>query len=717
MIKTIKTCQRQIFQLLAITLLYCISAVSIHAQEIDDLSIEDLFDVKVMELASGVEQQVNKAPSVVSIVTAEEIKAYGATSVHEALEMVPGLHVIPSSFTHMWPVVTFRGIYSDNNAQVLWMMDGKRISYSSNSGIDINFGIPVNNIKKIEIVRGPASALYGAEAYAGVINLVTFGPEDGGAVTVNAGSFKQRGVSARGSFELTDGWDLAWYGEYFDRGVDDSRVIDTDTQTIFDSIFGTNASLAPGGIEDDTTQKFFSVKLNNEKWQLGTHFFDIDTPINAGVANVLNSDSTRLLRGVSSSISYDSGNDFGSFQMKPFVNIFSINNETEFQIFPEGTVLPIGSDGNIDVVNTVGLVSFPDGYLGNPTAGYDVSEFELPIYHLGLKNHQLRYSVGYRYEKITTTEVKNFGPGVIDGTQPVVDSSFLTDVTGTDFIYLEGGSRRVWHASVQDVIKINDSLEATVGLRYDDYSDEGATFTPRATLIWEVNDRLSTKFLYGSAFRAPSFAERGIRNNPASIGNPNLDNETLDSYEMSLSYIVNKDIWFNVNAYFYEADGLINYVAETGQSINNTAQNVNKLRGRGLETELFWQATEHLKIDFNYALQSTENDLADQQQPFVPRQLLFIRLNWLMSDQWQVNLATKAVFDREREPLDPRPEIDDYWLTNLNVQYHLNNWQLSASIKNLFNDDIREPSSLGTAINGDFPMHERNGFVQLSYSF
>lgn len=705
------------FQLLPILFVLLGSPDSSLAQEIDELSIEDLFDVKVMDLASGVEQHVNKAPSVVSVITADEIKAYGATSVHQALEMVPGLHVIPSSFTHMWPVVTFRGIYSDNNAQVLWLMDGKRFSYSVNSGTEINFITPVSNIKKIEIVRGPASALYGAEAFAGVINLVTYGAEDDTVVAANLGSHQQRGVSARGSVEISTSWDLSWYGEYFDIGRDDSRIIDTDTQTIFDGIFGTNASLAPGALNDDMTQRVISLKLQNESWRLASHFFNIDTPDNTGVANVLNNQSFRELNISRHSVEYDSGDSLSSYRINPFINLYSSQQQTELQIFPEDTLLPIGADGNIDVVNTVGLVSFPDGYLGFPAGDYEVYEFEIPVYQLGLKDHQLRYSLGYRYEKFTSSEVKNFGPGVIDGTQPVVDRSFLTDVTGTDFVYLENQSRRVWHASIQDVVKLSESLEATIGLRFDDYSDVGSTVTPRATLVWEVSDKLSTKFLYGSAFRAPSFSERGIRNNPASIGNPNLDNETLDSYEVSLSYIVNKDIWMNLNAYFYEADGLINYVAETGQSINNTAQNINKLRGRGLEAELFWQVSEQLKVDVNYAWQSTENNLADQQQPFVPRQQLFFRVNWLLNDNWEINLATKAILDREREPLDMREQIDDYWLSNLNIQYRKDNWLLSVVTRNLLDEDIREPAGLGTAINGDFPMRERQGFVEVSFVF
>ncbi len=691
-------------------------ATSVAAQDLKDLSLEDLFDVKVMELASGVEQQVNKAPAVVSVITAAEIKAYGANTVFEALEMVPGLHVVPSSVGNMWPVVTFRGIFANTNPQVLWLIDGKRVSYSIQGGLNQHIYLPIGNIKKIETIRGPASALLGAEAYAGVINLVTYDSTEKNEISVRLGSFDQRRIAINAGVELSPFWRFGIQAEHSKRNSDKSRVITADNQTFFDSLFGSDASLAPGALDDHFEQSSVSLKLEHEQWNLSSHLLELDLPPMVGAGNALTNDSFRkntILRHV---IEYDSADDHSDWRFQPSIQLLRVQSKSKLQLFPDGAVLPIGEDGNINFLSPVSTVEFVDGYQGNPSSRYDVLELDIPVYHLGFKNHQLRYSLGYRYEKSRQGEVKNFGPGVIDGTQTVIDSSFLTNVSGTNLIYLADLSRNVFHFSVQDIWKINDGLEATLGLRFDDYSDVGSTVTPRATLVWDAADSLTAKFVYGQAFRAPSFMERAARNNPAIIGNSNLDNETLDSFEVSLSYIASRNIWLNINVYRYIAESFIQYIPDLGEP-TRTAQNINRYDGEGIELEAFWQVSDSLKLDLIYSLQSTENDIDQQQQPFVPRKLMMVKGNWEISDNWQINLAVRGVMDRIREKMDSRPQIEDYWLTNLNLEYTKGNFRLSGSIKNIFDEDMREPASIRTNINDDFPLNERNAFVDVAWKF
>ncbi len=691
----------------------CFSAVS---QELDELSIEELFDVKVMELASGVKQQVNKAPAVVSVITAEEIKAYGATSLFEALEIVPGLHVVPSSLTNMKPAITFRGIYTDNNPQVLVLIDGHRVSYSHEGGFMDNVILPLSNVKKIEVIRGPASALHGSDAYAGVVNLVTYGRNDPGQISASVGSFNHKGVSARTNLLLSQGWVLSLSGEYLSREPDTSRIITSDTQSLFDSLFGTNASLAPGYIDDGIRQIAFMAKASDENWLISYTHLDMDAPTMTGVANSLNTGSDIDHTMHSWSASYDSKDFSTSWQFKPNIAYFNIDSLFKYQIFPDQTVLPIGSDGNVDFTNPAGFVEFSDGLLGYPGIRYEVVQAELPATRLGQFDHQTSISLGYRIERSYISESKNFGPGLVDGTEGIVDASFLTDVSGSEFVFLTDNIRRVFHLGVQDIWQVNDTMELTLGLRFDDFSDVGSTLTPRAILVWELNDKLTTKFIYGSAFRAPAFAELFAQNNPAGVGNPNLGNETIDSYETSLSYIINADSWINLNLYHFEADSIIQFVPVPDETVSST-ENTNKLQGKGLEAELFWQLADNVELSLNYAYQSTKNALAGIQQPFVPKQQVFAMLNWQVNQDWKINLSTRGILDRQRESDDTRAPTDDYWLTNINFQYQLGNWRLNGTIKNLFNSDAREPASIGTNILMDFPLNERNGFIEVTWQF
>ena len=76
---------------------------------------------------------------------------------------------------------------------------------------------------------------------------------------------------------------------------------------------------------------------------------------------------------------------------------------------------------------------------------------------------------------------------------------------------------------VQDQWQFAKDWALTGGVRYDRYSDFGETVNPRAALVWEPRYDLTTKLMYGSAFRAPSFGEQYNLNNPAALGNPNLN--------------------------------------------------------------------------------------------------------------------------------------------------------------------------------------------------
>ena len=89
------------------------------------------------------------------------------------------------------------------------------------------------------------------------------------------------------------------------------------------------------------------------------------------------------------------------------------------------------------------------------------------------------------------------------------------------------------HLSLQDEWQLAPDWELTAGVRYDHYSDFGATLNPRAALVWQTSPRLTSKILYGRAFRAPAFDTLYAQNNPVGLGNDSLDPETIDTIELA----------------------------------------------------------------------------------------------------------------------------------------------------------------------------------------
>ena len=126
-------------------------------------------DKNTVSIATGSAQPLRRAPAVASVITAEDIAAMGAIDLDEVLESVPGIHVSHASNVYS-PLYVVRGIYSLANPQTLVLQNGVPMTtmFIGNKGNQWG-GFPVDQIARIEIIRGPGSALYGADAYAGEI--------------------------------------------------------------------------------------------------------------------------------------------------------------------------------------------------------------------------------------------------------------------------------------------------------------------------------------------------------------------------------------------------------------------------------------------------------------------------------------------------------------------------------------------------------------------
>ena len=128
---------------------------------------------RVSTLATGTATPLDKAAAVVTVITEEDILAMGATDIDQVLETVPGMHVGRSDQGYTSKYI-IRGITTSFNAQTLMLINGIPITniVFGNRG-NVWAGMPVKSIARIEVIRGPGSAIHGADAFAGVINIIT----------------------------------------------------------------------------------------------------------------------------------------------------------------------------------------------------------------------------------------------------------------------------------------------------------------------------------------------------------------------------------------------------------------------------------------------------------------------------------------------------------------------------------------------------------------
>ena len=119
-------------------------------EEVDDL-IGLYDDEELISIATGTEKQVRFAPSVATVILADDIAKSGARTLDEALEMVPGLHV-SSSFNRQDAIYSIRGIHTGQNPQVLLLIDGVQIAQLFSGARPYNYSLPIANIDRIEVV-------------------------------------------------------------------------------------------------------------------------------------------------------------------------------------------------------------------------------------------------------------------------------------------------------------------------------------------------------------------------------------------------------------------------------------------------------------------------------------------------------------------------------------------------------------------------------------
>jgi len=658
-------------------------------------------DKSFVTIATGSRVSLNRAPSVATVITAEDIAAIGASDLDEVLEIVPGLHVSRSTVFN-GPVYVFRGIHRDTNPQVLMLENGIPVTTVFAGGRGIAWGgYPVENIARIEIIRGPGSAIYGADAYAGVINIITRTAEDieGTEVGTRVGSFRTRDawVQHGGSLGPVD------VAAYLRVGETDGhrRTVRADAQTGWDAILGTGASHAPGPIDAGRDAVDARLDLAYDKWRLRAGYKQRDN-VGSGIGLSLALDPTG--ESYSERITTDLTYHDGAFAKDWDVTLQA--SYLHYEEFSDLTLFPPGASFDPD-----GVEVFADGMIGNPDKWEEHERVSGSAFYSGLEHHTIRLGVGAEKRAVyRIRESKNFNPDF----SPIGSGSVgdVIDVSDTA-PFLRPRSRNVRYLYAQDEWRLAKDWTLTAGLRHDQYSDFGGTTNPRLALVWETAYNLTTKLLYGTAFRAPSFTELYNINNPVVIGNPELKPEKMRTVELALAWQPVASTQLGINVFRYEMRDMIRLV-------DIRYENTGRQTGTGLELEAAWSAAKDLRLSGNYAYQRSIDRATRSDAGFAPHHQVYLRGDWRFAPGWLANSQINWVGERRREVGDTRSSLSGYHTVDLTLRTQAGRhaWDLAFSVRNLFDADAREPSPFDTpfiAVPGDIPLPGRSFFIQASY--
>jgi iron complex outermembrane receptor protein len=671
------------------TLCVCLALIwagsaAAQSSEEDELALA-YGDKNTISIATGSKQSITRAPAVSSVITAEDIKAMGATDLDQALESVPGLHV-SKSYVASKPIYNFRGIHTLENSQVLMLVNGIPITnVFQGDRSQIWGGMPLENVARIEVIRGPGSALYGADAFSGVINIITKTAADikGTEAGVRTGSFNTRDAWLQHGGQLGS-LDAAFY----------LRTGNTDGQK---GIIQQDAVGASGPIDEERKAIDARADLSKDAWRFRTAYQQRKIGVGAGVAQALDHGARVSENRLYLDLSYDQANWAPNWEVSGVAGYYDIHQK---QPDPYYTLFP--------------------GMIGAPGHSERHTHASVSAFYTGFQQHRVRIGTGFREDDLySATESKNFNQvfaPICDPLNPTNSAPALPctpvmlDATGNPaLVYLLPHKRNLVYAFVQDEWNLAKDWTLTAGIRHDRYSDFGGTTNPRLALVWDASYNVVVKLMHGEAFRAPTFVEQYAINNPVQSGTPGIRPETIKTDELAISWQPTSDLQTNLNFFHYRMRNIIQLVAAK-------MQNAGDQNGRGLELETAYNATDSLRLTGNYSVQHSRDSVTGLDAGLAPHRRAFARADWRLMPLWQFGTTVNHVAGRMRQPTDPRAQVPDYTLVDLSLRREriAGNWNASAMVCNVFNRSAWEPSFYSVpGMVSDLPLPGRAVYIQL----
>ena len=646
---------------------------------------------------------LRKAPAIATIITADEIRNMGARNLLDVLKMVPGIGISTTEFGGN--MIEVRGIRTSLNEKILFMIDGHSLNKNFNGSALYNVAdmLPMENVKQVEVVRGPGSALYGNSAFVATINIITRNAEEinGLEVKVGAGSFDSFKGNLVGGKTIGDKLTIAGSLDHYQTNGPRLRVeADALSGNPPSFPFPTAPfSMAPGTPELNFRQTEAFLKIGYGDLSFRGQYLTRRKDIYIGIVSALTDDSSK--------------DQVDNYWGELAYNLHLTDSLTSgFKLYFDH----YEQDPNVKIYPNGFAGVFPNGMIGKPLVKNRTIGGELQVDWAAFTGNHL--IAGFSFEELSQYDVKqmaNFDPTTgfpTPGVPPAIQevANWNRDAT-----------RQAWAMYVQDEWQLPKDVTLTVGLRYDNYSDFGDTVNPRVGLVWSFLDNADLKLLYGQAFRAPNFQELYNINNPTIIGNPNLKPEKITTYEAGLNYRLNRYFATSLNYFYSIIDDQIGWVPSTipGQAAVNT--NIGKTTTQGIElglsgaygTDLYWKAA--------YAYQDPRDDITGRRLPYVPSQRASGSVNYALTKY--ANLHTDVLWTgpRPRAQGDTRPEAPAYTTVDLAVM--LKNFyktlEIQATVRNLFDERYKDPDTSGAAksVPGDFPREGISGFVTASYKF
>lgn len=611
-------------------------------------------------------ERTEQSVATVSVIPEEQIHQMGARNLLDILKTVPGLGI--SQTATGVRSLEVRGIRSTFSERVLIMLNGHPADHNIFWGGSMwtYDDMPVENIKRVEVIRGPGSALYGANAFLATINVITKEARDvdGVAVAVGGGSFDTQQYNVLAGKEHG-----SWHG------MANAHYSTTD---------GPQSYIAQDTLNQSGRTHLYE-KRNDLEWRFGYgrqavidgRFINKTTGSFAGPAAFL-SDDTRLVHDdyfLRLTLEHDLS-DHLTLTTRVYRDFFEMDQLLELRK---------------NQFNRLFADSIKTG--GELQTTYRISPANTLI-------------GGFTYE---LQEQRNTSQQT--GSSPYRLSSFLPFTMNTE--------RSLWGGYLEDLWDITSSVRLTSGARYDQYSDFGGTFNPRIGFNWAFLSGYSARFAYGSAFRAPTFSELYTVNNPSVMGNPSLQPETINTYEVGINMNWNTRWSGSLTLFRNDIADMIGRQVFTDdhRQVLVRYNNLAGINSLGLEWMIRYALSDQSYLSANYSYQDSRFISTQRRVPDVPEHRAILQANLAVAQgfYWYNEIQIRG--NTTRAAGDVRADNPAYALVNTTIRITRPhpNLELSFSVFNLMDSNAGNPFI--PSVPDDLPLPDRTFFARLRYDF
>lgn len=630
-------------------------------------------------VAVKTKQNIDYLPYIMSVCDGDNLAKQGALTLKDALMLFIGVDVSTDNMRNRSPI--FRGSNPFAYGQSKLIIDGVVVNDRASGGYTSYLDMPIEMIKRIEVVRGPGSFTEGSNGYAGTINVATYAEEnskDGGKAYLSYSSHKSG--SAGVLYNAKIGEFLLHIDAYTYK---DGMKIDTNGKDGL-SYSKQNSSLSRSGEADigiDTSA--LSVAIKSQELSIAGRFTSYKPGSAFGNLNAL-------------------PNDDGSQEMPSWYLEGAYKKELIENVYIE-TKIGYMEDGwesyarSYPAGTRVGNTVFKDGYwadlgitnrviYGGVSVRYDGFDGHTPkigAYQSDEKNINLR--------SITTNRVTGIG---------------LVDYTNSaPFFDGEAAKRKTTKLYLSDSFEISNSVALSFELGSDKASDFERQNDYRAAIVWQPSDSDILKAMTSTAYRAPSWQELYGMNNSARIGNKSLKPERVRAYEAQYIKKLNQNDSLAFNLFFLHNKNQINKI-----NPQNQYKNAGDSLIYGVETEYKQEFSDGaLYMGYSYLKGKTNNE---DSLPSAAKHLFKGSALKRLYSGFSITGNVVHVGDKKRVASDNRNETPSYTTIDAIINYDAKKWGAQFGVKNATNTRALYPSEQGSYV-GDYPTSKQTLFVKL----